>query len=140
MIDYFFKDNTYNHLITILNINLCILEYKYTSPKQYNCFIEQKLLFRTINKKKQITTNLYNTIQIFFLFWKITICWRLMNLMNQFSIMGPTVCKQNNIQLQYRHTQANRILIRKRNVFYPPNCLLNLDSNICYFRGFGYIS
>jgi hypothetical protein len=38
-------------------------------------------------------------------FWKITICWRLMNLMKQFSIMGPVDCKQNNIQLQYRHTQ-----------------------------------
>ena len=105
-----FNDNTYNHLITILNINLCILEYKYTSVKQYNCFIEQKLLFRTINKKKQITTNFYNTIQIIFLFWKITICWRLMNLMKQFSIMDPTDCKENNIQLQYRHTQATRIL------------------------------
>jgi hypothetical protein len=43
-------------------------------------------------------------------FWKITICWRLMNLMKQFSIMGPIDCKQNNIQLQYRHTQENRIL------------------------------
>ena len=29
--------------------------------------------------------------------------------MKQFSILGPTDCKQNNIQLQYRHTQANRI-------------------------------
>jgi hypothetical protein len=48
--------------------------------KQYNCFLEQKLLFRTINKKEQITTNLYNTIHIFFLFWKITICWRLTKL------------------------------------------------------------
>jgi hypothetical protein len=34
-----------------------------------------------------------------------------MNLMKQFSIMGPTDCKQNNIQLQYRHTHPNRILI-----------------------------
>ena len=33
-----------------------------------------------------------------------------MNFMKQFNIMGPTDCKQNNIQLQYRHTQANRIL------------------------------
>ena len=47
---------------------------------------------------------------MFFLFWKITICWRLMNLMKQFSIMGPTACKQNNTQLQYRNKQASRIL------------------------------
>jgi hypothetical protein len=33
-----------------------------------------------------------------------------MNLMKQFSIMDPTDCKQNKIQLQYRHIQANRIL------------------------------
>ena len=105
-----FLNYNYNHLITIFNINLWILVYKNTSAKQYNCFIEQKLLFWTINKKEQITTNFYNTIHIFFPFWKITICWRHMNLRQQFSIMGLTDCKQNNIQLHYCHTRANRIL------------------------------
>ena len=51
--------------------------------------------------------------------------------MKQFSIMGPTDCKQNNIQ--YRHTQANRIFefhSSGNEMFLTLYCLLNIDPNI----------